>query len=93
MGPETSHVHKITYGPLIDTALYVMCLMGANPLIEPLEGLCHESLNFFGPKQVSLGSSCFRAQKSLDFHGPTLPMALVMDLPPSNTLHTAPYKS
>ena len=23
MGPETSHVHKITYGPLIDTALYV----------------------------------------------------------------------
>ena len=23
MGPETSHVHKITYGPLIDTALYL----------------------------------------------------------------------
>ena len=32
MGPETSHVHKIIYGPLIDTALYVMCLMGANSL-------------------------------------------------------------
>ena len=32
MGPETSHVHKITYGPLIDTALYVMRLMGANTL-------------------------------------------------------------
>ena len=28
MDPETSHVQKITYGPLIDTALYVMCLMG-----------------------------------------------------------------
>jgi len=69
MGPETSHVHKITYGPLIDTALYVMCLMGANPLLGPLEGLGH------------------------DFHGPTLPMALVMDFPPSNTLYTGPYKS
>ena len=39
MSPETSHVHKITYGPLIDPALYVMCLMGANPLLRPLEGL------------------------------------------------------
>ena len=37
MGPESSHVHKITYGPLIDMALYVMCLMGANPLLGPLE--------------------------------------------------------
>ena len=44
-------VHKITYGPLIDTALYVMCLMGANLLLRPLEGLGHESLDFFGPKQ------------------------------------------
>ena len=32
MGHETSHVHKIIYGPMIDTALYVMCLMGANLL-------------------------------------------------------------
>ena len=72
MGPEASHVHKITYGPLIDTALFVMCLMGANPLLRPLEGLGHESL---------------------DFHGPTFPMALVMDLPPSNTLHTGLYQS
>ena len=37
MGPETSHVQKITYGPLIDLALYVMCLMGANPLLGPLD--------------------------------------------------------
>ena len=48
MGPETSHVHKITYGPLIDTTLYVMCSMGANPLLGPLEGLGHESLDFLG---------------------------------------------
>ena len=49
MGLETYHVHKITYVPLIDTALYVMCLMGANPFLGPLEGLGHESLDFFGP--------------------------------------------
>ena len=36
---------------------------------------------FFGPKQLSLSLSCFRAQKSLDFPGPTLPMARVMSLP------------
>ena len=52
MGPETSPVHKITYGPLIETALYVMCLMGANPLLGPLEGLGHEILNFHGPTLV-----------------------------------------
>ena len=28
-----AHVHKTTYGPLIDTALYVMLLMRANPLL------------------------------------------------------------
>ena len=31
--------------------------------------------------------------ESLDYHGPTLPMAHVMDLPASKTLHTGPYKS
>jgi len=67
--------------------------MGANPLLGPLEGLGHESLYLFGPKQLSLHSSCFRAPKSLDFVGLTLPMALVMDLPLSNTLHTGLYKS
>ena len=49
--------------------------------------------SYFGPKQLKLRSSCFRAQKILDFHGPTLPMALVIDLPASKTLHTGPYKS
>ena len=32
MGPETSHVHKITYRPLIGMALYVMCLMGGKSI-------------------------------------------------------------
>ena len=46
--PETSHVHKITYGPLIDTALYVMGLMGANPLLQTALA----SLELFqGPKK------------------------------------------
>ena len=56
MEPETSHVHKITYGPLIDTddtALYVMCLMGENPLLGPLKGLGHESLDFHDPSNGS----------------------------------------
>ena len=37
------------YGPMIYTAPYVMRLMGANPLQGPLEGLGHESRDFFGP--------------------------------------------
>jgi hypothetical protein len=28
---KETHVHKTTYGPLIDTALYLMLLMRANP--------------------------------------------------------------
>ncbi len=28
-----AHVHKTTYGPLIDAALYVIVLMRANPLL------------------------------------------------------------
>ncbi len=34
----------------------------------------------------------FRAQKSLDFQGPPLPLALVMDLPASKSLRSAPCK-
>jgi len=59
MGPETSHVlsqaaclfgahvHKNTNGRVIYTALYVMILMRANPLLGPLEG--PEHLDFLGP--------------------------------------------
>jgi hypothetical protein len=36
--PFGAHVHKITNGPLIDTALYVMFLMQANPLLGQVEG-------------------------------------------------------
>jgi hypothetical protein len=34
----------------------------------------------------------FRAQKSLDFQGPPLPMTLEMDFPASKSLRPAPYK-
>ncbi len=39
---------KTTYGPLIDTALYDMILMQANPLLGQVEGgLALENLDFF----------------------------------------------
>jgi len=38
MGPENSHVNKITYEPLIETALFVTYLMGANPLLGHWKG-------------------------------------------------------
>jgi hypothetical protein len=49
-----------------------------------------EPLDFFGPKWHSFRSCHFRAQKSLDFQGPPLPMPLVMMLHPSKSLRTAP---
>jgi hypothetical protein len=44
-------IHKTTYGPLIDTALYIILLMRANPLLGQVEGgLGPGSLDFFGPQ-------------------------------------------
>ena len=42
-----------------------MFLIWANPLLGPLEGVGHESLDFFRPKQLLLCLSSFRAQKNL----------------------------
>ena len=65
-GPETSHAHKITYGPLIDMALYVMCLMGANPLLGPLKGLGHESQDFLGRiNERSIGNFMYMSSQEL----------------------------
>ncbi len=44
----------------------------------------------YGPKWHSLRSCHFRAQKSLDFQGPPLPMPLEMMLHPSKSLRTVP---
>ncbi len=72
-GTET-HVHKSTYRPLIDRALYVMLLMRANPLLGQVGGgLGPGNLNFFGTHMALDAIS--QGPKSLDF---PLPLALVM---------------
>jgi hypothetical protein len=48
-------------------------------------------LDFFGPNGIRFARCNFRAQKSLDFQGPPLPVALQMDFPPSKSLRPAPY--
>ncbi len=61
-----AHVHKTTYGPLVDTALYLLLLMRANLLQgQGGGGWSLEILTFLGPKwQSPNGSMSFhRAQK------------------------------
>ncbi len=64
--------------------LQLCVLCWANPSLGPLKGVGPENLDFFGPKLYSLHTLPFQDHKSLDFQGPTLPMALVMDLSASN---------
>jgi hypothetical protein len=47
---------------------------------------------FLDPNGTCFASCHFRAQKSFDFQGPSLPMALEMDLPPSKSLCPARYR-
>jgi hypothetical protein len=68
-----THVHKTTNGPLIDTALYVMVLMLANPVLGQVGGDWTLKIStFLGPKWHPPNGSMphYRAQKSLDFQGP-----------------------
>jgi hypothetical protein len=68
-----SYVQKTTYGPLIETALYIMHLMRASPLLGQVGGgRALEILTFLGPKWHSPdGLLPFHwAQKSIDFQGP-----------------------
>jgi hypothetical protein len=52
--PVGAHVHKTTYGPLIDTALYIMLLMRANPLLGQVGGGGSlEILTFLGHKKMA----------------------------------------
>ncbi len=48
-------------------------------------------LTFWGPKGIRYARWHFRAQKSLDFQGSPLLIALEIVLPASKSLH-APYK-
>ncbi len=85
-------VHKTTNVPGVFMALilYFMVLRGATSLLGALEGVGPKNLDFFGPKWHSFRTWHFRAQKSLDFQGPPLPMPLVMMLHPSKPLRTWP---
>ncbi len=47
---------------------------------------------FLGPNGTRCARCLLRAQKSLDFQGPPLQTALVMDFPASNSIRPAPYK-
>jgi hypothetical protein len=67
-----SHVLKTTYVPLIDTALYVMLLMRANPLHGQVGGGWATGIStFLGPKwHMPNGSLPFhKAKTSLYFQG------------------------
>jgi hypothetical protein len=71
IGRRGPHVLKTTHGPLIDTALYVMILMRANPLLGQVGS---GNLDCFGPQKVSRLNGWMpfdRAQKSIGFQGPT----------------------
>ncbi len=48
--------------------------------------------DFFGPNGTHCDRFHFRAQISLDFQGPPLPMALEMDVAASKLFCHAPYK-
>jgi hypothetical protein len=63
-------------------------LMGPNPLLGPLEWQGPENLDFLGPNGTRFARGHFRAQISLDFQGPALPTALVMDSP---AFHLIPF--
>jgi hypothetical protein len=84
-----SHVHKTTYGPQIDTALYVKLLMqGKSITWASGRGLGPGNLDLFwhqiaftGPEKISISSVN------------PLPLALVMDLPATKALRTGSYKS
>jgi hypothetical protein len=62
--------------------------MRANPLFGPLEGVGPKNHDFLSPN----GCCHFRAQKSLNFQGPTLPVSPEIDFYTSKSLRPAPYK-
>ncbi len=51
----------------------------------------HIGLTFLGPSDTSFARCLFRAQKSLDFQGPPLPMALEIEFSRIKIITFAPY--
>ncbi len=59
MSPSGALVHKTTFVPLIVTALYVMLLMWANPLLGQVEGgWTLEISTFLAPNDTCLTARC-----------------------------------
>jgi len=97
MAHKTPSCDTIMLSKVFDiTVLDLMILMHDNPIRYSghwkgwpwrggPEGVGPENLDFFGPRECH-----FRAQKSLDFQGPPLPMPLVMMLHSSKPLRTTP---
>ncbi len=52
----------------------------SKPLLGLLEGVGPENPDFFRPKWHLLRSLSFQGHKSLSYQGPSLPMALVIDV-------------
>jgi hypothetical protein len=94
-----AHVHKTTYELLIDTALYIILLMQANPLLWQLgREWALEILIILGPEWHSPNSlmpfHISLSPKKARFPEPnSLPLALVMDLSASKALRTWLYTS
>ena len=62
-------------------ALEEVILMRANPFLGPVEGMGPETLDFFGPLNgPRFARGHFRAYKSLEFPGPSLLLALEIDV-------------
>jgi hypothetical protein len=89
---NSTWVHKTTNVSIVFMALILNGFEGATSLLGALERVGPENLDFFGPKWHSLRLCHFRAQKSLDFQGPPLPMPLVSrnDVAPLIPLPTEP---
>jgi hypothetical protein len=62
-----------------------MIFMKENPFGGPLEVVRLKIKTFFGCDIAMSTASAIWALKNLDFQGPPLPMARVMDLPPSKS--------
>jgi hypothetical protein len=74
LSPVGAHVHKTTYAPLIDMALYVMVLMRAYQLLGHVGGgWAPGNQKCLGPVKwhCAIWQMPFQAQEIPDFRGPT----------------------
>jgi hypothetical protein len=73
--------------PIVYCIWRVMIFMGVKIHFEGhWKGWALKIETFLGPEMATSEASAIWAQKSRDFQGPPLPMARIMDLPPSESL-------